>query len=66
MTPQTTAGAGDFTYGGDGLDVLIANTGYDYMFDWGGELNSFIVPFARFGAPILGAFTEDGLAQVPQ
>jgi hypothetical protein len=50
-TPQTTAGAGDFAYGGDGLDVLIANSGYDRMYDWGGEFNSFIVPFARFGEP---------------
>ena len=50
-TPQTTAGAGDFAYGGDGLDILIGNSGYDRMYDWGGEFNSFIVPFSRFGAP---------------
>src|SRR5262249_44753263 len=48
---QATAGGGDFAYGGDGLDVLIANSGYDRMFDWGGEFNTFIVPFARFGNP---------------
>src|SRR5205085_8938556 len=41
----------DFVYGGDGLDVLIANTGGDRMFDWGGEFNSYIVPFAAFGNP---------------
>src|SRR5262249_28749309 len=35
----------------DGLDVLLANTGYDRMYDWGGEFNSFLVPFGRFGAP---------------
>ena len=51
--PEVTGGAGDFAYGGGGLDVLIANTGYDRMFDWGGEFNSFIVPFARFGAPTI-------------
>src|SRR5262249_3639019 len=51
--PQVTAGAGAFAYGGDGLDVLIANSGYDRMFDWGGEFNSFIVPFARFGEPTI-------------
>lgn len=44
------AGA-DFVYGGAGLDVLIANTGGDRMFDWSGEFNSFIVPFSPFGAP---------------
>jgi Bacterial Ig domain/RTX calcium-binding nonapeptide repeat (4 copies) len=49
--PQATAGAGDFVYGGDGLDVMIADSGYDRMYDWGGEFNSFIVPFARFGEP---------------
>ena len=49
--PQVTAGTGDFAYGGDGLDVLIANSGNDRMFDWGGEFNSFLVPFARFGNP---------------
>jgi Ca2+-binding RTX toxin-like protein len=41
----------DFAYGGDGLDVLIANTGGDRMFDWVGEFNSFIVPFSPFGEP---------------
>src|SRR5207302_175560 len=34
-----------------GLDVLIANTGGDRMFDWVGEFNSFIVPFSPFGEP---------------
>jgi Ca2+-binding RTX toxin-like protein len=41
----------DFAYGGDGLDVLIANTGGDRLFDWGGEFNSYIVPFSPFGDP---------------
>src|SRR5262249_23333527 len=49
--PQQTAGAGDWAYGGDGLDVMIADSGYDRMYDWGGEFNSFVVPFARFGEP---------------
>ena len=48
---QTTGGAGDFAFGGVGLDVLIANTGYDRMFDWTGEFNSFFTPFRRFGEP---------------
>jgi subtilisin-like proprotein convertase family protein len=42
---------GDFVFGGGGLDVLIANTGHDRLFDWTGEFNSFFVPFSRFGAP---------------
>ena len=49
--PARTAGAADFAFGGGGRDVLIANTGADRMFDWTGEYNSFVVPFARFGAP---------------
>jgi hypothetical protein len=51
--PQLTAGAADFVYGGDGLDVMIANSGSDRMFDWGGEFNSYLVPFARFGEPTI-------------
>ena len=37
---------GDFAFGGNGLDVLIANTGSDRLFDWKGDFNSFIVPFS--------------------
>jgi len=33
------------------LDVLIANTGNDRMFDWNGEFNSYFVPFSPFGDP---------------
>jgi len=42
---------GDFAFGGNGLDVLIANTGNDRLFDWRGEFNSYFVPFSPFGAP---------------
>ncbi|RKZ88438.1 MAG: hypothetical protein DRR16_04890, partial [Candidatus Parabeggiatoa sp. nov. 3] len=42
---------GDFAFGGAGLDVLIANTGKDRLFDWSGEFNSYFVPFSPFGAP---------------
>ncbi|MBD3648098.1 MAG: calcium-binding protein, partial [Pseudomonadales bacterium] len=42
---------GDFAFGGGGRDVLIANTGFDRMYDWNGEYNSFIVPWSRFGEP---------------
>ena len=41
----------DFVYGGDGLDVMIANTGGDRMFDWSGEFNTYLVPFSPFGEP---------------
>jgi Ca2+-binding RTX toxin-like protein len=42
---------GDFAFGGAGLDVLIANTGRDRLFDWSGEFNSYFVPFSQFGEP---------------
>ena len=42
---------GDFAFGGAGRDVLIANTAQDRMFDWGGEFNSYLVPFSPFGVP---------------
>ena len=34
-----------------GLDVLIANTGFDRLIDWRGEFNSYFVPFSSFGEP---------------
>jgi Ca2+-binding RTX toxin-like protein len=30
---------------------MIANTGGDRLFDWGGEFNTYLVPFSAFGAP---------------
>jgi hypothetical protein len=42
---------GDLMFGGGGLDVMIANTGKDRMYDWTGEFNSYIVPFSAFGQP---------------
>jgi Ca2+-binding RTX toxin-like protein len=51
-TPDAPAFAdADFVFGGNGLDVMIANTGGDRMFDWNGEFNSYIVPFSSFGNP---------------
>lgn len=43
----------DYAFGGDGRDVLIANTGGDRLFDWLGEYNSFLVPFSPFGPPTI-------------
>jgi Ca2+-binding RTX toxin-like protein len=41
----------DFSFGGAGRDVLIFNTGGDRSFDWIGEYNSYIAPYAPFGNP---------------
>ncbi len=48
--PTPTPTYEDRAVGGAGLDVLIANTGGDRLIDWVGEFNSYIVPFAPFGA----------------
>ncbi|MHB8050091.1 MAG: carboxypeptidase regulatory-like domain-containing protein [Coriobacteriia bacterium] len=48
--PDTHPDYEDRAYGGAGRDVLIANTGGDRLIDWVGEFNSYIVPFAPFGA----------------
>ncbi len=53
MPEDATWSAPTFAYGGAGRDVLIADTGRARMFDWGGEFNSFIVPFSPFGAPVV-------------
>ncbi|MEO5610974.1 MAG: Calx-beta domain-containing protein, partial [Ornithinibacter sp.] len=49
-TADTDSTYEDRAYGGAGLDVLIANTGGDRLIDWVGEFNSYLVPFAPFGA----------------
>ena len=41
----------DFAIGGEGRDVMLANSGLDRMVDWHGEFNTYIVPFSRFGLP---------------
>jgi Ca2+-binding RTX toxin-like protein len=50
-TPDAEASYADFTYGGAGRDVLIANATGDNMVDTTGEFNSFLVPFSKFGPP---------------
>ncbi|WP_413172043.1 DUF4347 domain-containing protein [Anabaena azotica] len=50
-TDSTQFADRDFAFGGGGLDVLIANTGGDRLFDWIGEFNSYLVPFSPFGEP---------------
>ena len=49
-TPDTAYSYEDIAYGGAGRDVLIGNTGGDRLIDWVGEFDSFVVPFAPFGA----------------
>ncbi len=48
--PDTDASYEDIAYGGSGRDVLIANTGGDRLIDWVGEYNSYLVPYAPYGA----------------
>jgi Ca2+-binding RTX toxin-like protein len=47
--PDTDPTYEDIAYGGAGRDVLIGNTGGDRLIDWGGEFNSYVVPFSPFG-----------------
>ena len=51
--PNATPSYEDLAYGGAGRDVLIANTAGDRLIDWAGEFNSYLVPFAPFGAPTI-------------
>ncbi|HCU70037.1 MAG TPA: hypothetical protein DGF30_12660 [Desulfomicrobium sp.] len=48
--PDTHPFYQDRAYGGAGRDVLIGNTGGDRLIDWVGEYNSYLVPYAPFGA----------------
>ncbi|KGM48448.1 matrixin family metalloprotease [Pseudooceanicola atlanticus] len=49
-TPDTANSYADIAFGGGGRDILIGNTGGDRLIDWVGEFNSYLVPFAPFGA----------------
>ena len=53
----------DFAFGGNGLDVMIANTGGDRLFDWLGEFNSYLVPFSNDGNPTIERNSSPGLVQ---
>jgi Ca2+-binding RTX toxin-like protein len=48
--PETDPTYEDIAYGGAGRDILIGNTGGDRLIDWVGEFNSYLVPFAPYGA----------------
>jgi Ca2+-binding RTX toxin-like protein len=56
----------DIAYGGAGRDVLIANTGGDRLIDWVGEFNSYIVPFAPFGAATVSRTLQPQLPEYVQ
>ncbi|HYU69599.1 MAG TPA: hypothetical protein VEL09_09755, partial [Burkholderiales bacterium] len=49
--PDTNPSWEDLAFGGEGLDVLVANTGGDRLVDMDGEFNTFAVPFNPFGPP---------------
>ncbi|MEA2734879.1 MAG: hypothetical protein QOE14_1330, partial [Humisphaera sp.] len=53
----------DWVYGGDGLDVMIANTGGERMFDWGGEFNTYVVPYSPFGEPTVARKISPGMVE---
>jgi Ca2+-binding RTX toxin-like protein len=53
----------DRAYGGAGRDILIGNTGGDRLIDWAGEFNSYVVPFAPFGAATVSRSLQPQLAE---
>jgi hypothetical protein len=61
--PDTHATYEDLAYGGAGRDVLIANTGGDRLIDWVGEFNSYLVPFAPYGAATISRTLQPQLPE---
>jgi len=59
--PDTAASYEDIAFGGAGRDILIANTGGDRLIDWAGEFNTYLVPFAPFGAFTISRSLQPGL-----
>jgi len=59
--PDTDPTYEDIAYAGAGRDVLIANTGGDRLIDWVGEFNSYVVPFAAFGAATVSRALQPAL-----
>ncbi|MCH5377807.1 MAG: hypothetical protein JJ992_27950, partial [Planctomycetes bacterium] len=49
----------DFAFGGAGLDVLIANTGADRLFDWSGVYNTYAMPFASTSPTVVRDPSDD-------
>jgi Ca2+-binding RTX toxin-like protein len=61
--PDTNSTYEDLAYGGAGRDILIGNTGGDRLIDWAGEFNSYLVPFAPFGAAAISRAVQPGLME---
>jgi hypothetical protein len=61
--PDTHPSYEDRAYGGAGRDILIANTGGDRLIDWAGEFNSYLVPFAAFGAATISRALQPQLME---
>src|SRR5262249_61525771 len=61
--PDTNPSYEDLAFGGAGLDVLIGNTNGDRLMDWVGEFNTFVVPFAQFGAVSVSRLLRPGEPQ---
>jgi Ca2+-binding RTX toxin-like protein len=53
----------DRACGGAGRDVLIANAAGDRLIDWVGEFNTYLVPFASFGAATVSRTLQPQLAE---
>src|SRR4029077_1044665 len=51
------------TFGGAGQDIFFAGTGGDRLIDWGGNHNSFYVPFSQFGMPAVSRTLQPYLMQ---
>jgi Ca2+-binding RTX toxin-like protein len=47
--PVTQPAYESLAFAGAGRDVLIASSGGDRMLDWGGNFNTYLVPFSPFG-----------------
>ena len=62
-TPDTAYSYQDIAYGGAGRDVIIGNTGGDRLIDWVGEFNSYLVPFAPFGAATISRTLQPQLSE---
>ncbi|MGD8477073.1 MAG: matrixin family metalloprotease, partial [Burkholderiales bacterium] len=61
--PDTHSSYEDLAFGGAGRDRLIANTGGDRLIDWAGEFNSYMVPFAPFGAATISRALAPQIAE---
>jgi Ca2+-binding RTX toxin-like protein len=53
----------DLAFGGAGRDVIILNTNGDRGIDWLGEFNTFLTPYAQFGAVSVSRLLQP---QVPE